>query len=103
MEDGVFVTPAGILTGREAIEKTYQGIFKSAPVSDMVIKGADLHGTGNLAWAVGQWSNKTGHGNWGAVDERNGDTWRIRMLTYNLTPPADAMGAPTPSTTPSNQ
>jgi ketosteroid isomerase-like protein len=85
-EDGKFVTPAGILSGREAIEKTYQSLFKGGHTSDMVIKSLDLHGAGNLAWAVGQWSDNTGRGNWGAVDQRDGDTWRIRMLTYNETP-----------------
>src|SRR5262249_19248553 len=92
-EDGKFVTPAGILSGREAIEKTYEGIFKSGSTSDMVIKSLDLHGAGNMAWAVGQWSNNTGRGNWGAVDQRDGNTWKIRMLTYNETPAP----APTPS------
>jgi ketosteroid isomerase-like protein len=101
MEDGLFVTPAGILSGREAIEKTYQGLFKGGPVSDMAIKSVDLHGAGNMAWEVGQWSSNTGRGNWGALDERNGDTWKIRMLTYNETPSTAATGAATP--TQSNQ
>jgi ketosteroid isomerase-like protein len=86
-EDGVFVTPEGILSGREAIEAAYQELFKANPVSDVAIKSVEIHGAGNLAWAFGQFSNNIEHGNWGAVDERKGDTWSIRMLTYNVTPP----------------
>jgi len=67
----------------------------------------------NLAWGLGQWSDmKAGpnntvqelHGNWGAVYERDGDTWKIRMLTYNLAPPsaATATAMPSPTTSPSN-
>jgi ketosteroid isomerase-like protein len=96
-EDGVFVTPEGILSGREAIKKIYRAQFKGGPVSDTSIKGVALHVAGNLAWAAGQWSNNTAHGNWGAVDERDGDTWRIRMLTYNVTPSTVATGTPAPS------
>ena len=98
-EEGVFVTPAGILTGRAAVEKFYQGQFKDTPVSDSSIKTVDLHGAGNLAWAVGQWANNTAQGNWGAVDERTDGTWKIRMLTFNVTPPAAAASAATPSPT----
>jgi ketosteroid isomerase-like protein len=86
MEDGVFVTPAAIVMRREAIETAYQELFKGSPVSDAAIKGVDIHVAGNLAWTFGQWSNNIEHGNWGAVDERNGNTWSIRMLTYNVTP-----------------
>jgi ketosteroid isomerase-like protein len=90
MEDGVFVTPEGILVGREAIKTAYQEQFKSRSVSDAVIKGVDVHVAGNLAWTFGQFSDSTNRGNWGALDERNGDTWSIRMLTYNITPPPTA-------------
>ena len=86
-EDGVFVTPAGIVSGREAIEAAYHELFKAGPVSDMVIKTVEIHGAGNLVWAFGQFSNNIEHGNWSTVDERNGDTWNIHMLTYNITPP----------------
>jgi ketosteroid isomerase-like protein len=85
-EDGVFVTPAGILSGREGIEKAYLDIFKNNPVSDQVITTAEVHGEGNLSWAFGQWRNNMEHGNWGAVDKRSGDKWSIRMLTFNVTP-----------------
>jgi uncharacterized protein (TIGR02246 family) len=85
-EDGVFVTPAGILVGREGIEKAYRDIFENNPVSDQVITTVDVHGEGNLAWAFGQWRNNMEHGNWGTVDKRSGGTWSIRMLTFNVTP-----------------
>ena len=29
-------------------------------------------------------------GYWGAINVREGDTWKIRMLTFNVTPPPAA-------------
>jgi len=44
----VFVTPARIVGCREAIETAYEELFKGSPVSDMAIKGVDIHVAGNL-------------------------------------------------------
>jgi hypothetical protein len=49
-------------------------------------------------WAVGDWRNNTQQGQWGAVDERRGGAWQLRMLTYNVTP-APAV-PPSPATPP---
>jgi ketosteroid isomerase-like protein len=97
-EDGVFVAPEGIVLGRPAIEKLYRDTFNAAAVSDTAIKTTELHGVGELVWAVGQWRNNTQQGHWGAVDERRGGAWQIRMLTYNVTP-APAV-PPSPATPP---
>ena len=40
-------------------------------------------------------------GYWGAINVREGDTWKIRMLTFNVTPPPAATSSPTAG--PSNQ
>src|SRR5947209_1340917 len=96
-EEGLFVSPEGIVSGRPAIEKLYRDTFNAA-VSDTVIKTTELHGVGDLVWAVGQWRNNTQQGHWGAVDERRGGAWQIRMLTYNVTPPAAV--PPSPATPP---
>jgi hypothetical protein len=50
---------------------------------------------GNEVWSNGEWS-ETGQGGtgeaiqikgyWSAIDIREGDAFKIRMMTYNLTP-----------------
>jgi ketosteroid isomerase-like protein len=54
---------------------------------------------GDEAWETGEWS-ETGQGEtgdpiqikgyWSAIDSREGDDWKIRMLTYNITPASPA-------------
>jgi hypothetical protein len=73
-------------------EEFLGGLFKMG-LSNNVLNIDRVHVTGDTAWAVGHWSN-TGpgpnqsiqqyHGNWGAVYVRNGDTWKVCMLTTNL-------------------
>ena len=93
-EDGVLVTPEGILSGRAAIEKLYRDTFNAAAVTDTAIKTTGLHAVGELVWAVGQWRNNTQQGHWGAVDERRGGAWQLRMLTYNVTSAPAALPSP---------
>lgn len=97
-EDGVFVSPEGIVSGRPAIEKLYRDTFNAAAVSGTAIKTTELHVVGDLAWAVGQWRNNTQQGHWGAVEERRGGAWQLRMLTYNVTAPSAV--PPSPATSP---
>jgi uncharacterized protein (TIGR02246 family) len=97
-EDGVIVSPEGIPSGRQAIEKFYRDTFNAAAVSGTAIKTTELHVVGDLAWAVGQWRNNTQQGNWGSVDERRGGAWQLRMLTFNVTPPEAV--PPSPATPP---
>ena len=51
---------------------------------------------GNEVWRTGEWSStvqgKSGdpmklEGYWSAINVRDGDTWKIQMLTFNVTPP----------------
>ena len=93
-EEGVFVTPEGIVSGRPAIEKLYRDTFSAAAVSDTAIKTTELHAVGELVWAVGDWRNNTQQGHWGAVDERRGGAWQLRMLTFNVNPAAAALPSP---------
>jgi hypothetical protein len=60
---------------------------------------AELSIAGNEVWRTGEWSftlqGKSGgpiqlKGYWGAINAREGDTWKIRMLTFNVTPPPAA-------------
>src|SRR5919108_2408241 len=93
-EQGVIVSPEGILSGRQAIEKFYRDTFTAAAVSGSAVKTTELHVVGDLAWAVGQWRNNTQQGHWGAVDERRGGAWQLRMLTFNVMPAAAALPPP---------
>jgi uncharacterized protein (TIGR02246 family) len=102
-EDSVFVGDSGPIYGRQAIEKWYADVFqrwrpkerqtKVDPNSLRLIGAAD-----NIA-SNGDWSEiaqgPTGEpirikGYWSAIDIREGDGWKIRMLTWNMTPPPPA-------------
>jgi ketosteroid isomerase-like protein len=97
-EDGVFVSPEGIVVGRSAIEKLYRDTFSAAAVSDSAITTAQLQVAGDRAWGAGQWRNNTQQGYWGAVDERRGGAWQIRMLAYNVATPGAV--SPSPASSP---
>jgi uncharacterized protein (TIGR02246 family) len=91
-EDAVWMPEGPALSGRGAIEKFLAGLFK-AGLSNEVINVREAHVAGDMAWAVGDWSNsgpgpnqttQQYHGNWGVVYARAGDGWKIRMATTNL-------------------
>jgi len=100
-EDAVQVTPQGPLFGREAIEKLFTGMFQQGHYSDHLNKddqgSPHMIGTaGDEVWRTGEWSftvqGKSGDpiklkGYWSAINVREGDTWKIKMLTFNMTPP----------------
>jgi ketosteroid isomerase-like protein len=103
-EDAVQVTPQGPVFGREAIEKLFAGVFQQGHYSNHLNKddqgSPHMIGTaGNEIWRTGEWSftlqGKSGgpiqlKGYWGAINVREGDTWKIRILTFNVTPPPAA-------------
>jgi uncharacterized protein (TIGR02246 family) len=110
-DDAVLVNDTGPLYGREAIEKYYAHMFQILhyfthdttydPTSPHPI-GAD----GNGVWENGEWSSAIAprdedcgprqiRGYFALVEVRQGDTWKVRMATYNLTPAPPA----TPSQT----
>lgn len=102
-EDAVEVADTGPIYGREAIEKHFTDVFKQVHVSNHLGKGDQysphMIGPGNEIWANGEFSltfqGKSGgpiqvKGYWSAIDTREGDTWKIRMLTWNVTPPPPA-------------
>ena len=99
-EDAVFVADTGPIYGREAIEKWYADVYKSwHPKNHITKRDQDsvhsLGTAGNEAWDHGEYS-ETGQGQngepiqvkgyWSAIDTREGDVWKIRMLTWNQTP-----------------
>jgi ketosteroid isomerase-like protein len=104
-EDAVEVTDSGLIYGREAIEKHYADVFQKVHFSNHVAKTDQnfpyIIGTaGNEMWAAGEWSTTIqgqnfgpleAKGYWAAVFGREGDAWKKRWLTWNVTPaPASA-------------
>jgi uncharacterized protein (TIGR02246 family) len=99
-EDAVLVTDTGLIYGREAIQKHFADLFKQVHFSDHVGK-VDQYSPriiGNQRWDTGEWSatievqGQKGDpielkGYFGCIDIREGNDWKIRMLTYNMTPP----------------
>jgi ketosteroid isomerase-like protein len=100
-EDAVQVTPNGTILGREAIGRLFAGIFQQGHYSQHFNKddqgSPHMIGTaGTEVWRTGQWGftfqGKNGDpvklkGFWSAINVREGDTWKIQMLTFNVTPP----------------
>jgi uncharacterized protein (TIGR02246 family) len=93
-EDAVFVMPDGLLSGREAIKKWYADYFQRWHPINHIFETNQLNAIGGQVWSVGQWWNtlqsRNGpvfvRGYWSALFVREGDAWRIRMLTCNETP-----------------
>ena len=97
-DDGVYVPETGPVTGRPAIEKYWADVFKQLHLSNEIVTvdedSPHIIGTaGNEIWATGAWSATIQGKDWGPKDIkgywsviREGDDWKIRMLTWNVTP-----------------
>jgi len=93
-EDGVLVTPEGIFFGRQAIEKRYVELFQRWPVTSSTSQRDLLNAIDNAAWSTGEWwstlQSENGpefeRGYWSAIYVREGDGWKIRMLTISEHP-----------------
>jgi uncharacterized protein (TIGR02246 family) len=101
-EDAVLVNDTGPVYGRLAIEKYYADMFQILHYfsHDTTYDPTSPHpiGTdGNGVWENGEWSSAIApkgedcgprqiRGYFGSVKVREGDTWKVRMATYNLTP-----------------
>jgi hypothetical protein len=79
-----------MFSGRQAIEKRYKDTFQRSPFTNF---GAPSHyllkAIDNAVWSVGESSSslqiETGlvfvRGYWSAIYVREGDAWKIRLLT----------------------
>jgi uncharacterized protein (TIGR02246 family) len=94
-QDGVFNPPPGTtLKGREAIEKAFAGRMKAGWTKETV-NTTQAGGSGNMVWATGEYmlhgsgesAGKQTGGRFGWVFVREGDAWRIVMLTATAAPP----------------
>ena len=113
-EDASLMTHYGRLSGRQAIEQWYGELFKQVQSSNNLITvdedsphtlgtaGNELWGTGNWSQTIkGQNGSTEVKGSWSAIEIREGDDWKIRMLTTNVTSAPAA--TPSPTAKPSNQ
>jgi len=108
-EDAVIVEQEGPTFGRKAIEKLWADRFQKVHFSDLADTLAEdsphIIGTdGKELWATGGWSATIKGENFGPIQIkgfwsviREGDDWKIRMLTSNVTPPPAATPSPTAS------
>ena len=93
-EDGVLVAPDGMFFGRQAIEKRYADMFLDSPITTFCGQHSQLNAIDNAVWSVGKfWSTHQSqagpvfvNGYWSAIYVREGDAWKIRMLTLSEHP-----------------
>jgi ketosteroid isomerase-like protein len=101
-EDAVLVAPDGIFSGRQAIQKRYEETFQRWSFTlfndprEWSLKTID-----NAVWSFGEWGgtlqDQTGpvfvKGYFSSIYVREGDDWKIRMLSLTeyqrLAPPAE--------------
>jgi uncharacterized protein (TIGR02246 family) len=85
-QDAVYVTEGPVVSGRNAIEKTYTDAFKTD--SNLELNIGESRIMGDTAWAWGGWSvissGKPLHGNWVTLFVREGGAWKMRVDTYNV-------------------
>jgi uncharacterized protein (TIGR02246 family) len=90
-EDAVLVAPEGLFFGRQAIEKRYADMFQRWPMTNFSGQRDELNAIDHAVWSVGHWwsnlRSRNGpiilRGYWSAIYVREGDAWKIRMLTVN--------------------
>jgi len=100
-DDAIIVSDTGPIQGREAISKHFADLFQNVRFSDHVVTvdaySPHIMGTGNEIWWNGKWATTTQvkggdlvrvSGHWGMVSVREGDTWKCKMETWNVTPAA---------------
>ena len=93
-EDGVLVASDGMFYGRQAIEKRYTDTFQRWPITTFTSQICQLNEIDNAAWSTGEWwstlQGKTGpkfeRGYWSAIYVREGDAWKMRLLTISEIP-----------------
>lgn len=113
--DAIIVTPQGPVYGRDAIQYWYADQFEQWHPKNHIDKvdpdSLRLIGTaGDAVSLTGKWRETIqdpngrlteAKGYWSAIDVREGDTWKIRLDTFNVTPAPAA--TPSPTASPGNQ
>jgi uncharacterized protein (TIGR02246 family) len=92
-EDGIRVTPQGIIQGRDAIQKDADRRFQ-ARFHDLSITPLIVRALGNSIWEAGEWTMKIGdqpvRGYFAMTLVREGNAVIIRDDTFNIVPPASS-------------
>jgi ketosteroid isomerase-like protein len=87
--DAIEVTPEGIKVGLASIKERVEGSIKQLKNADIVATKCDVDG--DFRWSSGTWKAESSQGPaggfWTALETKHGDAWKMRNLTYNLTPP----------------
>ena len=94
-EDAVLVAPDGMFSGRQAIEKRYQDSFQRWPFTFFNdLRDCHLKAIDNAVWSYGEWGGtlqgEAGpvfvKGYFSAIYVREGDDWKMRILTLTEHP-----------------
>ena len=93
-EDALMVTPDGTISGRAAIEKWRADGFKVFTQEPSKLDRVVMIGPG-VRVRSGSWAGTVQDANgpmqmkgyWTTTDVLDGGTWKIRMETFNMTPP----------------
>ncbi len=90
--DAVEVTPTGIRVGPAAVKKRLDEAIKDGWKEDLVIATTKCDIEGAFRWSSGSWNRTSPQGSsvsgfWTAIEVKDGNSWKIQNLTYNLTPP----------------
>jgi ketosteroid isomerase-like protein len=90
-EDAALVTPDGMIFGRQAIQKRFADTFQRWPITGFLSRRErlQLNAIDNAVWSVGEWSGTLQSradpflvwGYWSTIYVREGDAWKIRMLS----------------------
>jgi ketosteroid isomerase-like protein len=90
-EDGIRITPQGIIQGRDAIQKDSDKRFQSR-FHDLSITPLIVRTLSDSIWEAGEWTMKIGdqpvHGYFAMTLVREGKSFKIRDDTFNIAPPA---------------
>jgi uncharacterized protein (TIGR02246 family) len=96
--DGILVSPFGVQVGRQAIQQSYEQMFRRLDVKQYTHTVELVHETGgNRAYGVGHWDEMSVPagkfdlihlgGYWGTLYEKQGGDWKITMNSWSLAPP----------------
>ncbi len=90
-ENGLRVTPQGIIQGHEAIQKDSNKRFQ-ARFHDLSVTPLSVRALGDSIWEAGEWTMKMGdqpiRGYFAMTLVREGNSFKIRDDTFNIAPPA---------------
>jgi uncharacterized protein (TIGR02246 family) len=88
-ENGMRVTPQGIIQGREAIQKDSDKRFQ-ARFHDLSVTPLTVRALGGSIWEAGEWTMKMGdqpiRGYFAMTLVREGNSFKIRDDTFNVAP-----------------